>query len=379
MGFARVASRLPRVFLLWCFYWRLPREHGQIERLKGPQGRSPLGYPHHWGRSGRVNGAIFLGLGITMVTFQQWFTLMMAQGLILWPGLFVGVGLSTVALLFSPRPWWETILPKNPWGQLLGGLGLGLILPLGPVGILPLVRRLLWQSGSTPGAIALWLGAVALNPFVIAKLWQQLPGQGGLVLFYCGLSLTLLCFLGGIFTQARQQRSYTLGDLEPFSYPAIARPSSHRLPKAQPEILSTISKLTILPTSRRFRSLIAGQNFIQELLEWSAWLMIACAVMATGQLLWPWATLLDRGVIGLFSAGMLYGIQPEQMGAIADLTLSRYSLGVALSFLLTGTFYNGISLIFLINVLRWRAYLYLCLLLGLGVLALDLWLNFYVF
>ena len=321
----------------------------------------------------------FWNLGVVMVALQQWFTLMIAQWLILWPWLFVGVCLSTVALIFTPCPWWEKVLPQSTWLQLLAGLGLGLILPLGQAGGLPLMRRLLWQSGSSVGAIAFWLGTVSLSPFVLAKFWQQLSGRGGLLLFYGSLSLGILLLIASIFMLARQQRSYQQGDLDTFLYPVIARPSSHRIPNAQPETLSPPSKLTILPTSRRFRSLMASQNLMQELLEWSVWLLIACGMMACGQVLFPLETLLSHGMTGLFGAGILYAVQPTQMAAIADLILGSRSPGVALGFLLTGTFFNGITLILLINVVRWRAYVYLSLLLGLTLLALDLWLNFYVF
>ncbi|WP_236612483.1 permease [Picosynechococcus sp. NKBG15041c] len=314
-----------------------------------------------------------------MVVLQQWLTLAIAQWLVLWPMVLLGVCLSTAALMLTPRPWWEKMLPQNPWGQLLSGLTLGLLLPLGTGGAPPLVRRLFWQTGSTAGAIAFWLTTVSLNPFVLWALWQQLLGRGGLVFFYGSLSLTIVVFISGIFTFERQRRSFPLGEAATFIYPAIARPSSYRLPSTQPEAPSTISKLTILPTIRRFRSLAAAQNFVQELLEWSAWLLIACGVMAGGQLLFPLEALLDKGILGLLGAGFLYAIQPATTAAIADLSLGNYSSGVALGLLLTGTFLNGISLIFLINVVRWRAYSYLVLLLGLSVLALDLWLNFYVF
>lgn len=314
-----------------------------------------------------------------MIAFQRWFTLMMAQWLVLWPWLFVGVGLSTAALLLTSRPWWKKILPKSSWGQLLGGLGLGLVLPLAQVGALPLMRRLLWQTGSTSGAIAFWLGTISINPFFLVPLWQQSPGQGGLILVYGALSLSLGCFIAGIFAFEHRQRTYDQGDLEPFSYPVIARPSSHRLSNPQAESLPTVNKLTILPTSRRFRSLTASQNLTQELLEWSGWLAIACGVMALGQLLFPLRTLLEHGIIGLLGAGIFYGLQPGQMASLFELLFANYGGAIALGFLLTGTFFNGITLVFLINTVRWRAYVYLCLLLGLAVLLLDIWLNFYVF
>jgi uncharacterized protein len=318
-------------------------------------------------------------MDLAMVLLQQWFTLMIAQWLVLWPLVFLGVGLSTMALMLTPRPWWDKLLPKNPWGQLLGGLALGLLFPLGAGGTLPLLRRLLWQTGSTAGAIAFWLSAISINPFVLIKLWHQLPGRGGLVLFYGSLSLIIVFVVSGIFTVARQQRSYPQGDLLSFSYPAIARPSSYRLAPTQPESSVTTNKLTILPTMRRFRSLVAVQNFSQELIEWSTWLLIACGVLAIAQVLFPLETLLEQGVIGLMGAGILYVLQPGQAGALADLLLGSYGSGVALGLLLTGTFFNGVTLIFLINIIRWRAYTYLVLLLGLIVLAFDLWLNFYVF
>ncbi|OKH19968.1 permease [[Limnothrix rosea] IAM M-220] len=315
-----------------------------------------------------------------MVTLQHWFTLLISQWLVALPWLIVGVAVSTGLFLFAPRRRWETILPESVWWQPLYGCGLGLLLPIGSCGLFPVMRRLLWQSGSSSLAIAFWLTAVSINPILLLQLWRAFPDNGEVGLFYGGLSFTLLVCFSCLFAMQRQMITRVQGDESSFRYPAIAHPSAHRVAIAplETEALAT-TKLTILPVDRKSRLSIGFYVFTRELMEWSLWLLLGCGVAACLQLwvlpmvvgsLNPWSVLL---------AGFASPIGFAQHFFLASHWLQLGNAGHSLGFLLSSTFTSCISFFLLANTLRPKAFLYLVILLSLTAIALNLWLNFYVF
>lgn len=312
--------------------------------------------------------------------WQQWFTFLMSQWLVVFPWLLVGIFCSTALFILTPRQWWDKVLPRNAWWQLLYGLGLGLLLPVGQYGALPVLKRLLWQSGSASLAIAFWLTTASIQPLILWQLWRQLPDAQSIPLIYGGLSLLISLGMGAIFTAQRQQITHRAGEQE-LTYPAIARPSSYRLSSTSPtaETVSVTSKLTILSTSRQFRLSLAWQNMTQELLEWSTWLLCACMVMSLCQTLLSTPQGLTGNVFGVFGLGLLSSIDSFQNVSFLPHWFGDRSTGMSLSFLLIGTFFNIPTLMLLLNVFRLKAFIYITLLLGLSSLLLDFWLNFYVF
>lgn len=294
----------------------------------------------------------------------------------------VGVAVSSGLFLFAPRRRWEKFLPQNPWWQLLYGCGLGFLLPIGQCGLWPVVRRLLWQSGSSSLAIAFWLTSVSLNPILMFMLWRAFPENGEVFLFDLGISFGIVVIISCIFATQKQMisREQTESSVSLFRYPAIARPSLYPVAIApiQTDSLTT-SKLTILPVSRKSRISMGFYVYMRELLEWSVWLLLGCAI-AAGFQLWilpqvtsnvnPWSVLLAG-----FASPQGFG----QHFQLASQWLLRGNAGHSLGFLLGSTFVSCTSLCLMINTFRPKALMYLVLLLSLLAITLDLWLNFYVF
>ena len=314
-----------------------------------------------------------------MAALQHWFTLLMSHWLLAWPWLMVGVGVSTALFILTPRDRWDSWLPSNPWWQILWGCGLGFLLPLGPVGVFPVIRRLMWQSGSASLAIAFWLTSLSLNPIILFQLWRAFPKNGEVFLFELGLSFTILCLISAIFSTNTQM--ITKDNQESiFKYPAIARPSLHRIAIA-PITTDTLSssKISILPVDRKSRLSLGFFCLTRELMEWSSWLLLGCAIAASLQTwvlpklvltLNPWITLLF---------GMASPIGFTEHFALAGQWLQRGNAGHTLGFLLGSMFVNCTSLCLMINTFRLKAFTYLACLLNLAAIALTLWLNFYVF
>ncbi len=315
-----------------------------------------------------------------MVTLQHWFTLFISQWLVALPWLIVGVAVSTGLFLFAPRRRWEKLLPESAWWQPLYGCGLGLLLPLGQCGLFPVMRRLMWQSGSSSLAIAFWLTAVSINPILLLQLWRAFPENGEVGLFFSGLGFLLLVGFSCLFVLQRQMITRVQDDESSFRYPAIARPSAHRVAIApiETEALST-TKLSILPVDRKSRLSIGFYVFSRELMEWSLWLLFGCAIAACFQLwvvpnlmtsLNPWSILV---------AGFASPLGFSQHFFLAGQWLQFGNAGHSLGFLLGSTFMSCTSFCLLANTLRVKAFLYLVILLTLTAIALNLWLNFYLF
>ena len=317
-----------------------------------------------------------------MVALQHWFTLLIAQWLVSLPWLVFGVAISTGLFLFVSRRRLDSLLPESPWWRILYGCGLGLLLPIGQAGIWPVVRRLMWQSGSSSLAIAFWLTAVSLNPVLLFQLWRSFPDHGEVFLFDLGVSFGIVVLLSCLFTTQRQMisREQTEEAVSLFRYPAIARPSLYQvaITPIETETLST-SKLTILPVGRKSRLSLGFHVFTRELVEWAIWLLLGCAIAATFQLwilpavtpnLNPWSVLI---------AGFASPQGFSEHLTLAGQWLQRGNAGHSLGFLLGSTFMSCISLSLMVNTFRLRAFFYLTILLSLSAIALDLWLNFYVF
>lgn len=315
-----------------------------------------------------------------MVALQHWFTLLISHWLISLPWLMVGVVISTGLFIFAPRDRWDHWLPSNPWWQILWGWGLGFLLPIGQAGIFPVIRRLMWQSGSSSLAIACWLSAISLNPILLLQLWRAFPDNGEILLFVMGLGFGILVLLSLIFSTQNQLITQEQADDSVFKYPAIARPSLHRIAIA-PIATDTLSsaKISILPVSRKSRISLGFFCATRELLEWSLWLLMGCAIAASLQM-WvmprlvtsvsPWATLIS---------GMASPQSFRQHFTLAGQWLQLGNAGHSLGFLLGSMFINCTSICLMINTFRLKAFAYLLCLLSLLAIALTLWLNFYVF
>lgn len=226
----------------------------------------------------------------------------MSQWLIALPWLLVGVFVANGLFFFVPRNRWESFLPESPWLQLLYGLGLGLILPVGQCGAFPVTRRLMWQSGSSSLAIAFWLSAMSLNPFILWQIWQAFPENHGVCFFYTGLSVVIVAIIGSIFTWQRQQITHRHQDKEVTQYPAITRPSSYRIALA-PINTSTLptAKLNILPVSQKSRLSMGFFNIVKECVEWSTWLLFGCLITATISTFLPSALWTEANLFTIYS------------------------------------------------------------------------------
>jgi uncharacterized protein len=318
-----------------------------------------------------------------MVAVQHWFTLLISQWLIALPWLMLGVTVATGLFLFTPREFWERRLPRSPWLKFLVGIGLGLLLPVGQIGALPVTKRLLWDSAAPGMAIAFWLTATSLNPFLLWQIWQSLPDNHDVALFHAGLSFFIIWAIAGLFSLQRQQITHVhTGDEVEFKYPALVRPSAYRTAIAPLETntLVTNSKLNFFPVARKTRLSVGFYHLTRELIEWSCWLLIGSLCSATlnhflaPQLMGNHINQWTAYSTGFFSPS---GLFPQV--SLASHWLIESSAACSIAFLLSSSFLNLQSIALMGNTFRPKSLGYLLTLLVLLTLFFSLWLSFHVF
>lgn len=316
-----------------------------------------------------------------MVTVQHWFTLLISQWLIALPWLILGTAVATGLFLFTPRDVWERRLPRSPWLRVLLGMTLGLLLPVGQIGALPITKRLLWDSASPGLAIAFWLTAASLNPFLMWQLWQSLPDNHDVAFFHAGLSAVIIWAIAGLFSLQQQQMTQTIGETTEFKYPAIVRPSAYKTAIAPltTNNLTTTSKLNFFPIVRKTKLSIGFYHLTRELSEWSCWLLLGNLITATINLLLTPQTSHHTSLWIAYSAGFF---SPSGLLTQASLTvhwLFQGSAGNSLAFLLSSSFLNIQAITLMINTFRPKSFGYLITLLALTTLLFSLWLRFHIF
>lgn len=115
------------------------------------------------------------------------------------PLLLLGALGSGLVAAFFDRTELAGWFPRQPLLSALCGSLLGLFLPVGECGVIPLARRLLHKGAPVPAAIAMLLAAPALNPIVIASTLAAF-GPGLIFWGRFGLTLLVATLVGWVFS-----------------------------------------------------------------------------------------------------------------------------------------------------------------------------------
>jgi len=116
------------------------------------------------------------------------------------PTLLLGIVVSSVLMVWTDESRWIGRLPRHRLLACLAGSGLGFLLPLGSVGVIPVVRRLLLQGAPLPGVIAFWIAAPTLNWATILATLNVLPAQPKLIFLRIALTWFMAIGLGLLFS-----------------------------------------------------------------------------------------------------------------------------------------------------------------------------------
>lgn len=303
------------------------------------------------------------------------------------PFLLLGILISSGLLVLVDNHYLLTKLPRS---RLLGailGSSLGLIIPVGSYGNIPVTRRLLLQGISPAIAISFLIAAPTLNPIVIWLTWILFP-QHPQILFFrlligwsMGIIVGLLLsisppsFTAPSFLANRSFFLTTGSDL-------LTSPESQPLHRSGNLIYEYKSETpTHHPWRQRWRWIV--DNSWQELRELGSILLVGCAIAATLQVLIVPAQLLTWGQTPLTQLLVMPVLSLIlSLGTVAGscwlspLNETLFS-GSILAFLLFTAFADlkAIGLLFL--TFRPKAILYLLLILSQLILLITLIFNFY--
>lgn len=269
------------------------------------------------------------------------------------PFLLLGILVSGLLLLWVDEFILVSILPRNSfWGALLGCL-LGLLLPVGEYGNIPVTRRLLMQGVSGPVAIAFLLASPTFNPIVIWSTWRAFSDIPQVFILRFVFAGAIALLVAGVFATLEKRE---LSTSRRFGL-------KQRLMLLQSGTFIYKSKRTKRLNSHRARRFL--NNTLQELREFGFLLVLGCAIATLVQMFFPVSEILGigKGVVTSILAMMLLGVVTSThsvSSAFVALPLAGWGgNGAILAFLLLGAIADIKDLILLAAVFRPKPLLYL--------------------
>jgi uncharacterized protein len=265
------------------------------------------------------------------------------------PFLLLGTLASGLVEVYVGGDFMRRWVPCDPMRGVLVGAVLGLFLPVGECGVVPLTRRLLRKGLPLPAAIAFMLAAPVVNPIVIAGTLAAF-GLGQVLALRLGLTLLIAVVTGLIFARTRQPERWLMPSAWPVVAGASGLPGCTALP-APP----TLSPHDRGPALRR-----AAAIAVDEFFELGA-LLVAGALLAAGlQTQLPQAALpaLASGPVTSAVAMLMLAVSLS-VGSLVDAFValplaSQMMTGSLLAFLVFGPMVDLKSTLLYLSVFRRR-------------------------
>lgn len=342
------------------------------------------------------------------------------------PFLLVGVFFSSYLRVMDANHQWMNRLPKNGFLGAVVGSCLGLLLPVGESGRMPVTRRLLLGGAPTAVSVAFLLAAPAVNPVAIFTTWLAFAHQPDIIWLRVGSSLLVASFIGWIFSwqldmgpflnqkvaavrqgliervPARQTlqatSSVTAGPLTtPVDAPLTLEPDtldSDIAPAARVSSLVPLQtetpvaeRLSVLPAPETYGMSERSQlidNMVRELRDFGLLLVLGCAIAASIQVFVPpgWVLGWGQSAVAAIAAASLLGVLAST-GAVMDsffaqaLTAS-FTRGTILVFLVLGSMVDFKSIPLLLGLFKGQAIVYLFALATTMTLAIALAIDLFL-
>lgn len=230
------------------------------------------------------------------------------------PFLALGALISGLVEVFAPSDLIARRMPRTPAGQMLLGLGAGLVLPICECGSVPIVRRLLRKGVPGYAAIPYMLAAPVVNPVVLASTWTAFQDLG-MVLDRALLVLLPATVLGAVLGRAAPWEL-----LRPSLAPSMAAAVADHEPGCG---CGAHGALGPGQGGRTVRVLATAAH---EFLETSAYLILGACAAALFKVLTP------APVMELFSANLFLSVGAMMVLAVALSVCSEADAFVAASF-----------------------------------------------
>lgn len=281
-------------------------------------------------------------------------TLFLSYLSLAWPFLLLGVLISSALMAFTDEHRWVARFPHN---RLLGGLvgsSLGLLLPVGQLGCLPIVRRFLIQGAPLPLVISFGVAAPTINLVAIYLMFDSLASQPRLIFLRLILTWFLAIVVALVFSAYREPTGTTQG--------------SPATPLGKVPLLyagSLVAKDAITDPLQRSGNLVYESSFdpvyrwdwslkwrlfldntTQELREWAGILVVMTALAAGIQSLIPqadwshWAATPVRQILVMIFWAFCYPLGSLFNAAFIVPFLEQFWSGALLAFLILGSILN---------------------------------------
>ncbi|MFN7556001.1 permease [Microcystis sp.] len=301
------------------------------------------------------------------------------------PFLLLGTAVSSFLLVFVNKQRLAAIFPRNRLLGAIVGSTIGLILPVGQYGTIPVARRFLLE-GVPPGVVFSFLTAApTLNIVTLWLTWQTFSYSS--IFFYRSLSVWLMAiFIGTLFSFYREKpRTDSEIPLES----SLVLSGSFLPEEAASQPLQRVGSLVYEYKARDRQAWpISVQlfldNFIDEALELGGLLIIGCAIASVFQLLLPQSQLIAWGntpatqiLVQLFF-GFTLAVNASLSTFVPGSLITNLSVGSTLAFLLVASLIDIKAFILLLSAFRPKIVLYFGILCLLMTFLVALILSFYL-
>jgi uncharacterized membrane protein YraQ (UPF0718 family) len=328
-----------------------------------------------------------------LAPLNLFFNLLGSALLLSLPWLLLGIILSSTFLIWTDEQKWIANFPRNRLLSSLVGSSLGFLLPLGALGSVPLVRRLLLQGAPIPLAISFLVAAPTLNLITIGEVLFFSPSNHGLIFLRISLTWLMAIVMGLIFSSYRlaRQQENEAGETALVNIPLlrsgalISLQSTHENLPRQGGLIFGSGVNPVADFSWPQKLHLFGRNIIEEFQEFGSILILGTAI-ACGiniffpqEWLWQWA---GPGPVRQTLAMMLWGLLMP-LGDFSDPALlaplrDQFWLGAVLGFLLLGSLLNLQTIALWLVTLRLRPLAYLGGLATLFIFLVAMVTNFYL-
>jgi hypothetical protein len=284
------------------------------------------------------------------------------------PSLCLGTVISSLLLVWGDSPLKKLGRPNSFVSAAIGSC-LGLLLPVGQYGSLPVARRLLLLDFPTSVAIAFLIAAPTLNPIAIWITFSTFADRPHLAWLRLTLTLAIALLVGYLFGFHKQKHSLI---------------ETEETIDVQPTSSLLQTGTLILPQTKQGAFNLVIANAIEEFVELGMFLIIGCGAAAIVQTIVHPVEILSIAstpVIGILTAILLATVL--SVGSFANsLFISSIAAnltnGSILAFLLVGSIIDLKSLSLMLSSLSSKAVTYIIVLVLQLTFLLCLILDFYV-
>ncbi|MBR8831545.1 MAG: putative two-component membrane permease complex subunit SMU_747c [Chroococcopsis gigantea SAG 12.99] len=327
-----------------------------------------------------------------MSQVKEIFTLFLGLVFTSLPFLLLGIVISSLLLVFVDEHGLAAKFPRNRFLGAIMGSSLGLILPVGQYGNIPVARRLLLQGVSPVAVFSFLVAAPTLNIFTLNLTWQFFRSSSGFI-FYRFFSGWLMALVIGILFSFYQEKppSADKENISPRTPSRLVRCGTFLAHKLDGDPLHRLGSLVYeyknlnnVPKSPLKALQLLLTNIIAESLDLGWWLVFGCAIASLCQYFAPQSLLLSFShnaltqILGMMLLGFFLSLG-SVFNAFLPTTFMSFALpGSILSFLLFGSVFDLKSLPLFLVTFPLKIVFYLFTLSSLFTILVSLIVTYYI-